>query len=481
MSGDLAEAFGADVKRSYRIVDEYDSLLQQYMQGACSQCSAQAPPLHIDPADGNIYCSTCWEKYYGKGTAPSNHHRSTSTHPTTAPAAKEIGKTTKKGNSKGQALDLGTLLSGGGGASAASAKFQPRDPSKRMPKPKVVGCTNYFSLLDCDDSDDDHHDQHEPKQLVQQCKIPTIKFLNSWLVELVDATGSVEFVSVEEKLDGKWTKWNSNSGMVARYGKGVEQNEEGFFGSSAAAAAWRAALKKDDFAKVDGGKVGTLMMDPDSDSGVRLLYSDGTKSAWVTVSRLTAAASAAEKDARSGRDIPTANDVPQAFSHWTSEKTGGKHLVCDLQGVFESEKNQYSMSDPVIHSEWKGTYGRTDRGLEGIKAFFKSHKCNALCRKLGLSPNARFDPSTMPAATSVTSQTRSRNTSAFTVMETNHLKLRQTQRQIHTRDLQAAVKYGKKKLSRKDGGTTRIIHEHEGIEYITDKTGKVGITGYRKD
>lgn len=35
-------------------------------QTRCSQCSAQAD-LHTDPADGKVYCTICWEQYYGKG------------------------------------------------------------------------------------------------------------------------------------------------------------------------------------------------------------------------------------------------------------------------------------------------------------------------------------------------------------------------------------------------------------------------------
>ena len=487
ISGELAEKFGLDVTRAYGIVvDQSARRSQQYMKGPCSQCNSQTPPLHTDPADGNIYCSTCWEQYYGKGTAPSN-----------------ITKPIKKWNGKGQVLNLRTFLSGGGSGGGASG-FEPKDPltlepprqcamftntsnvvttstianaesffellqsdykqctreaitgrrlcKMHMPKPNVVGSTNYFSLLDCDDLDDDPFSlttaQYESlvnqqsttgaaaadqvRSVQQPCSIPTIKFLNSWLVELVDAKGFAELVSVEEKLDGKWTKWNSNSGMVARYGKGVERNK------------------------------GRPFLSPSLLSPSYFSYP------------------VAEEDASAGRDIPTASDVPQAFSHWTFHRTAGKILVCDLQGVFENGKNQYSMSDPVIHSERKGTYGRTDRGLDGTKAFFKSHKCNAMCRKLGLTPNTGFDPSTISATTSVTGKTTSRNTSAFTVEGTNHLKLRQMQRQIPTRELQAAVKHGKKKVSRKEGGTTRIIHEHEGLEYITDKTGKVGITGYRK-
>ena len=36
----------------------------------CSQCRARSD-LHRDPADGNEYCTACWEQFYGKGSAPS--------------------------------------------------------------------------------------------------------------------------------------------------------------------------------------------------------------------------------------------------------------------------------------------------------------------------------------------------------------------------------------------------------------------------
>ena len=73
----------------------------------------------------------------------------------------------------------------------------------------------------------------------------------------------------------------------------------------------------------------------------------------------------------------------QAFSHFTYMKTNGKLLICDIQGV--KDKNQYSLTDPAIHSDTPGKYGETDLGLiEGMKAFFKKHKCEGYCSKLGL-------------------------------------------------------------------------------------------------
>ena len=252
--------------------------------------------------------------------------------------------------------------------------------------------------------------------------LPSIVFNPCWLLHLD------EYVFVEEKLEGKWTKWNSNSGYIAHKGKGVE-------------------------------------------------YDVGSK---AHSAKILAETFAKESNINTGGYIPTAEDVPQAFSHFTYHETNGGQLVCDLQGVFSSALNQYSMVDPVIHSRTKKKYGRTDRGADGVAAFFRSHKCNALCKMLGLPHNTpASDQIRQPEGTRTTSSPR--NTSDITVVKTGHLQHRQDQRHIETRELQAAVKHGKKKKSTKRSGIgERIIHQHNDIEYITDKTGRIGITGYRK-
>jgi len=54
--------------------------------------------------------------------------------------------------------------------------------------------------------------------------------------------------------------------------------------------------------------------------------------------------------------------------------------VCDIQGV----GNYYT--DPQIHSADGESFGAGNCGQDGINAFFQSHKCNNLCRRLGLAP-----------------------------------------------------------------------------------------------
>jgi hypothetical protein len=87
------------------------------------------------------------------------------------------------------------------------------------------------------------------------------------------------------------------------------------------------------------------------------------------------------------------DDIPQAFSHYSYYHSKRQLLVCDLQGVYDSsdpENPKFEFTDPVIHhstdSSRKHIFGRTDRGHHGICDFFRSHKCNTICRLLGL-PN----------------------------------------------------------------------------------------------
>jgi hypothetical protein len=86
-------------------------------------------------------------------------------------------------------------------------------------------------------------------------------------------------------------------------------------------------------------------------------------------------------------------------------------VVCSLlQGVF-NETDGFILTDPVIHSvELKVSQpdeskvacignGKTDKGAQGIRLFFETHTCNALCHKLGLaserfpSSSAKISPS----------------------------------------------------------------------------------------
>ena len=66
------------------------------------------------------------------------------------------------------------------------------------------------------------------------------------------------------------------------------------------------------------------------------------------------------------------SEVAQAFSHFSYEATGRKRLICDLQGVFEEERNELHFSGPAIHDynhrheRRRMVHGRTDRGQKGM-------------------------------------------------------------------------------------------------------------------
>ena len=86
-------------------------------------------------------------------------------------------------------------------------------------------------------------------------------------------------------------------------------------------------------------------------------------------------------------------EVPQAFSHFTYMWSKREKIVCDLQGVLDTSQKPpvFEFTDPVIHykskSGRKNVFGRTDKGQKGINDFFVTHKCNNVCKALGLSPD----------------------------------------------------------------------------------------------
>jgi hypothetical protein len=87
-------------------------------------------------------------------------------------------------------------------------------------------------------------------------------------------------------------------------------------------------------------------------------------------------------------------NVLQAFSHFTYCQSGRKLLVCDLQGVVNMHTipPTFELTDPAIHKASnkgnKRVYGPTDKGQQGMTAFFQTHVCNQFCKRLGLPSNS---------------------------------------------------------------------------------------------
>lgn len=76
-------------------------------------------------------------------------------------------------------------------------------------------------------------------------------------------------------------------------------------------------------------------------------------------------------------------DIPQAFSHFSYVVSQRRELVCDLQGELGTTDGRciFEFTDPCIHADGK-KYGKTDHGDGGMRAFFKTHRCNAVCALL---------------------------------------------------------------------------------------------------
>lgn len=92
--------------------------------------------------------------------------------------------------------------------------------------------------------------------------------------------------------------------------------------------------------------------------------------------------------------------TPQAFSHFTYAASEGNVLIVDIQGVEDI------YTDPQILTRDGVGYGRGNLGHKGIRRFMRSHRCNPVCRALGLPPLGGIDDASAslpPAAASVAS------------------------------------------------------------------------------
>lgn len=75
-------------------------------------------------------------------------------------------------------------------------------------------------------------------------------------------------------------------------------------------------------------------------------------------------------------------NTPQAFSHWTYEKSQHDFVIIDIQGVNDI------YTDPQVHTKDHKGFGIGNLGQKGIVKFLITHQCNAICKYLKL-PNTQ--------------------------------------------------------------------------------------------
>jgi len=225
--------------------------------------------------------------------------------------------------------------------------------------------------------------------------IPTIHFIEPMVIDLIEKNGLGEKnILIERYLKGEYKKFNNNAGYVEEevkrlvnrmYTLGLGSNNSlnnrsNNNDTGLGAIAEDSYEEDDDESDDDGGEVINEIYNKSNLKQIAPHNSELKCSIDTLFSLLN-------QDAC----------FPQAFSHFTYEKSKRKLMVVDLQGVFTVNKADgtkvYELTDPVIHQRPLGkkserrimNFGRTDRGILGMTAFFESHECNGFCKFLGLS------------------------------------------------------------------------------------------------
>ena len=199
-------------------------------------------------------------------------------------------------------------------------------------------------------------------------KLPRIEFLEPMVIDVKEGYEKSSFL-IERFVEGHYEKFNNNMGFV----EGQEKRE--IFDVDHIAEAMDKML-------LGAIEEGSDDDDDDDDSDDEIFGTMGHHES-----------STSTHNHSSSNAIPD-RMFPQAFSHYSFERTKGNLLVVDLQGVFEKTSDgtrKYVLTDPAIHKNRarrmvKYDFGRTDRGPQGMRAFFETHICNDACRLMGLKP-----------------------------------------------------------------------------------------------
>lgn len=223
--------------------------------------------------------------------------------------------------------------------------------------------------------------------------VPRIEFLEASIVvvegggEEGDGDNKPRSLWVEKFLDidrFTWTKWNDNNGMIfdgtSTIRKPVPINVD-------------LELQALTLQQQDSGRVLEAVTEEeeesDDDESVVSYQSLNCKKKTKTK----------QDEESSSQDAIQPCDFLQAFTHFSVRYTHGQIMVCDLQGVYNTdlEPPTFELTDPAIHYKSRKSrhncyhqrqkrhnmvYGRTDKGLAGMNAFFHTHQCSQICHLL---------------------------------------------------------------------------------------------------
>ena len=77
--------------------------------------------------------------------------------------------------------------------------------------------------------------------------------------------------------------------------------------------------------------------------------------------------------------------LAQTFSHFTYHMTGGKLLICDIQGCYDVARKEFVLTDPACHTTvGVKEFGDSNLGQKGMDLFFSVHECNQFCKEMRL-------------------------------------------------------------------------------------------------
>jgi len=219
-----------------------------------------------------------------------------------------------------------------------------------------------------------------PERLVSS-DTPLVEFLDCCVYMLEDGKKRRHGFLVERMLDikkFKYEKWNTNDGRV----KTEAASNKEFVGTIAKGAS---APPKSDQQQELLGIVEEEDEDEEESENEDGFCSDSDEESFKDEGT-SPCDNAYQDDPDLSFDV---NDIPQAFSCFTYYHSRRTLVVCDLQGVLNTDRTprpMFELTDPAIHykssKQNQRTYGRTDKGQEGIHMFLMSHKCSNLCRLL---------------------------------------------------------------------------------------------------